>query len=237
MQRLRQSTLAVLIALVSTAALGPGTFFGQGSDQARQRPLRSIPAASPDLRELETFLWAALPEAATGTPLSPLADAVLEDAGFLAIDVGLQNAAKPSSAAGGAEVIAARESYGRGLAGHAGVAAGRADAAADGTQFAGISGLQIAGNGRLSGLNAGWAPAGPSAIRLDDPKLIGDITGTLPMLASAPGQDHSGAGLPGSSASAPPAEVPEPATLLLTGLGVLGLLAARRTAAGPASSA
>lgn len=235
MKRMRQSTLAVLIALVSTAALGPGTFFAQSPDQAMRRPLRSIAAISPDLHALEAFLWAALPESAAGVPLSPLADAALEDAGFLAIDFGQHHAGKLSSAAGGVIAAAGRDE--RGFAGHAGVAAGRADAAADGTQLAGSSGMQIAGIGPLSGLNAVMAPAGPSAIRLDDPGLTGEITGTLPMLALAPGLDHSGAGLPGSGASAPPAEVPEPATMLLTGLGVLGLLAARRTTAGPASLA
>lgn len=236
MKHLRQSTLGVLIALVSTAALGPGTFFWQGPDQAMQRPLRSIPASSPDLHTLATFLWAALPESATGVPLSPLADAAMEDAGFLAIDFGQYSAGKPSSAVGGGATAAAGRDKG-GLAGHAGVAAGRADAAADVTQLAGSSGLLIAGIGPLSGLNAGLGPAGPSAIRLDDPGLTGEITGTLPMLAMAPGPDRAGAGLPGSGASASPAEVPEPTTLLLMGLGVLTLLATRRNrhaAAGPA---
>ena len=242
MKALRQSTLAAVIALISTAALGPGTLFPQPADTASQHALA---AAIPDmstLGQLEASMRAALPGLALTMQDAPLAEDGLENADLLAVDFvqGHGDAPGRAVAAGGAGVslgqgVNASERTGYGPIGAA-PAAGSTPLQAP--QLAPSSGFKAAGLGPLSGLNASPAPAGASAIDLDDPATAAREIAQAPLLALAPAADDLNKGNPPKDGAAGPASaVPEPASGMLLGLGLLGLLATRRKRRKPSDAA
>jgi len=227
MKTLRRPTLAILFAIVSTAALGPGTTFMQEPGAAGKRSLHAARQNAPTLPELEAAMHSVFAGMPSASAVALLADAPMDAADFLAIDFAQARADGNGTGprvVGGAPILVAAGSGEAPHAEYASAAAGATGAPARGTQLARSSGLQAAATGPLSGVSAG-----PSAINLDDAAIVdGDIQ-QVPLLAlsPAPGDFQAGA-RDGSSAAGAATAVPEPATALLTGLGLLGLLAAGR---------
>lgn len=232
MKTIRKSTVAMMIALVSTAALGPGTFFAAGPDAASRRPLRiSEPVVQvPD--DLLSLMEVGFGTGANHAPAMLLADDTSQGADFLSVDfAGLALEVRVPALAqrftpGGSEHARANGSAG------AGSGYGAAGSAAPAW-----SGMQLArSNGALSGLRIGWEQAseatGPSALALDDPDLVGSSVQQAPALRLGPAAGELDAMSQADTAQASGGHaIPEPATLLLIVFGLLSLAAAKHRSA------
>jgi hypothetical protein len=233
MKALRQSTLAAVIALISTAALGPGTFFPQQPDAAGQRALLAAMPNTSTLGQLEASMRATLPGLTLTMQDAPTAEAALENADFLSVDFvqghGNENGRALATGGTGFPVSQGADASARTGYWPTGAAPAAGPAPLQGQQLAPGSGFKAAGIGPLSGLNADPALAGPSVISLDDPATAARDIPQAPLLALAPPADDLGIRNPSTDGAAGPASaIPEPASGMLLGLGLLGLLAAGR---------
>lgn len=231
MRSICQSALAVMMALVSTAAFGPGMFFIESATAFGRPSMRAILPDAPSSPDLQSFMRYVEPGADGGMPVALLADESPEIADFLAVDLTQASgnstvllAAGPAFFAGitGGESPVAGGGYGYGNA-----STGGARLPGQYTRLASNVRLPAAATGLLSGFDARTAPALTSALSLDDPALVDRNIEQLPYLPlTSMAADLETGGQAGNAAAN---AVPEPTTIVLLGLGLLGLLAARRT--------
>lgn len=230
MKTVRGSTLAILLAIVSTAALGPGTTFLNGLEVAGRHGAHEMRPHASTLPELEAAMRAGLAGMAGSMPLTLLSEASSDTGNFFEIDLAQAPGEREeggSRAGGNGGFIAMPAGAGATHAIYVSAAGGAHAMPERGTQFARNSGLQAAVTGPVSGFVGGTAPAGPSAIDPGDDALTDRGFPSLPLLALAP-TDFQGGVRDGSGAAGAASAVAEPATGLLLGLGLLGLLAAGR---------
>lgn len=230
MKTVRGSTLAILLAIVSTAALGPGTTFLTGPEVAGRHGAHEMRPHAGTLPELEAAMRAGLSGTA-GAPLTLLSAALSDPGNFLEIDLAQAPGGREEGAprvAGNGSFIAMPAGAGATHAIYGGAAGGVHATPEIGTPFTRNSGLQAAVTGPVSGFVDGSAPAGPSAIDPGDDAVTDRAFPSLPLLALAPTSIDFQAGVPDGSGATAASAVPEPATGLLLGLGLLGLLAAGR---------
>ncbi len=229
MKTIHKSTVAMMIALVSTAALGPGTFFAAGPDAASRRPLRISEPVVPAPEDLHSLMQAGFGAGANHAPAMLLADDASQRADFHSVDFAgfVLEARVPALAQrftlGGSEHAAANGSAG---AGPGYGAAGSATPAWSGMQLARSSGA-------LSGLRIHWEQvgeaAGPSALALADPDPVETGVQQAAALPLGPAAGELDAMRRADSAQASGGHaIPEPATLLLIVFGLVGLAAATR---------
>lgn len=242
MRSIRQSTLAVLIALVSTAALGPGTFFADDSAAPGRQASRIALHEGTTLTELQELMRVAPAERPSGVLVPLLLDELPDTTQFHAVDFAQAASGSAFAVAGGAasfpglpgrEVADAGNGYGAGT-GYGGAATGGAPSSRQRAQFAGDNGLLDSMGGRSSGFVTAPAPEGTSAISPEDIALVDRNVEQLPLLALTPADVGAGSQ---AGADAAVNAVPEPATGMLLGLGLLGLLGARHSRRTPSKTA
>lgn len=227
MKTIRQSTIAMIIALVSTAALGPGTFFPFGMDTVKQQNMPASALAAPAPNDFLAFLPPLENAGASELPALLLAMNTAEDETFAAIDFGKPFAHGPISGSGEHGVRS-------GWSAPAGMNAGRSEGyGGAGAGAPGLPGMQLArrgasASGVSTGMEEGSPEGGLSVIVLDDPAMVDRDIQQLPASFVSP----TPAGLEGRGESADGADgsgtaVPEPATVLLLACGLLGLFMTR----------
>ena len=194
----------------------------------------------PTSLDLQAFIRHAQPDPVAGMPVALLANELPEIADFLAVDFTQASGNNAFLLAGGPAFfsgIAAGEgasagigygrSYGYGAYGDGSASTASARAPGQNTQLASDGKLPAGIAGPLSGFYTGPAPTGPSAISLDDPALVERNIEPSLHLALAPTTADIETG--GKAGNGVVYAVPEPTTVFLLGLGLLGLLATRRT--------
>nr|WP_314623614.1 PEP-CTERM sorting domain-containing protein [uncultured Noviherbaspirillum sp.] len=243
MTSLRHPTLAILIALVSTAALGPGIFLGDDSTALGRQAARIALHEGTTLTDLQELMRLAPAERLNGVLVPLLLDELPDTTQFHAVDFGQAvggNAFVVVGGSAGFPGVAGRESAGAGYGYVAGAGYGSASSAGGApssrqhAQFAGDNGLLDSTGGRSSGFLAAPATEDSSAIAPEDIALVDRNVEQLPLLALKPANVDTGSQ---ASADAAVNAVPEPATGLLLGLGLLGLLGARRSRRTPSGTA
>lgn len=237
MKSIRQSSLAVLLVLVSTAAFGPGARLAEAPAAVGDRLSQPLAQGGALLTGLQAFMPSAQP---AGTLAAVLADERLEETDFLAVDFMQAPEIDAVYPAGGPAFFTgltggenARTEYRPGNGPGAGAGLGSAPTAiarapGQNAQLAGNGGKPGSTGSALSGFRADPASADSSAIALDDPALRDRDIGQLPLLALAPTPaDIDAGGRVGVGADETTNAVPEPTTAFLLGIGLMGLLGAR----------
>lgn len=227
MKTLHQSTLALIIAMVSTAALGPGTFLATGPDAPLRFTLHAGQSMLPTPEAVRTLIQVERGAGALRGSTMLLADAASPAAEFRFVDYSSLFAPGRAPVSGAQGHTPAGSDPGQAAwAGSTGYGAGSSAAALS-------SGMPLArSGGSLSGFGGFREPvgeAGPSAVALDDAALLdAGAAQTRLLQRGLTSGELAGAGQaevgPGSGGNA----VPEPATMLLLASGLLGLAAARR---------
>lgn len=233
MKTVRRSSLAIALAAISTAALGPGALYKSAADTAVREVVWHAPTANPASPALQRLVHTAMGQPAFGTLPAALADAAMADPEFFAVDfvgtlppglgtrieVGL-TAAVPGPFRTPVDEAAMHSAPAQVTGGAAGLS-GRS------TRLARNGGQVAAYIGPVSGFSASPSTiADGSGLALGDPGEIIAKPGIVPPLAFVPA--FTDGELAGPAAERPAAAAPEPATALLLGFGLAGILAARR---------
>jgi hypothetical protein len=239
MRSLRQSTLAALIALISTAALGPGTFFKGDPVALGQQPSRHVMTDRLTAFDLPEILGHAQAGQPAGRLFPLLLDELPEQAQFSEVDFaqaagngGFAMAGGPASFPGlpGHADVYAGNAYGLASAYGSAGSTGSAHASRQRAQLAGGDGVLANTGGRSSGFLAAAAPVDFVVIPPGVAAPVDRDVAQLPLLSLVPTPaDFDGGSETGAAADAVVNAVPEPATGFLLGLGLLGLLGARRS--------
>jgi hypothetical protein len=232
MRTLRQSALAIVIAAVSTAALGPGVFFRPMPEMAGGSARVDAIAAATTLEDLQALFHTEAAHFARDMLPTALAEGWMPEAALLPVDFVGAPLPKLALAAGNPAFHAARPDDGAmpgGGAAGAVSAIGNAAAPGRGAQLSRSGNMVTALGDPASGLSAGPAVENVSVIDLDDPGLFARDISQLPLQAVGPiPADANGAGAANGGIAGTASAVPEPATGMLMALGFAGLLTVGR---------